>query len=58
MAARAPLTRHAPPLTPRAPASQQLEHKQQTTSLTIKEDKLVMEEIKKLSSGKVACVGC
>ena len=35
--------------------SQQLEHKQQTTSLTIKEDKAVMEEIKKLSSGKVAC---
>ena len=35
-----------------------MEHKQQTTSLTIKEDKLCMEEIKKLSSGKVACVGC
>jgi hypothetical protein len=34
-----------------------LEHKQQTTSLTIKEDKAIMEEIKKLSSGKVACVG-
>lgn len=30
----------------------QLEHKQQTTSLTIKEDKAIMEEIKKLSSGK------
>lgn len=53
----APPTHHAPPRSV-ALASQQLEHKQQTTSLTIKEDKLVMEEIKKLSSGKVACLGC
>jgi len=30
----------------------QLEYKQSTTSLTVKEDKAIMEEIKKLSSGK------
>lgn len=52
-----PLRTRAAPARAAARASQQLEHKQQTTSLTIKEDKAIMEEIKKLSSGKVACVG-